>query len=331
MHPVAQVLHERRATRSRPGARCDGYRVGLAVEGGAVRGVVSAGMLVALEELGFRDAFDVIYGSSAGSFNAAYFLAGQAWHVPPLYLDQVADGHAMRLRRVLRGAPVLCLDRVIDVLMEGPVPLDWAAALASPIRLCVIASSITELRPVLLTQFATLRELRLALQAGATIPFVAGPPVEFRGHRLVDAAVIQSHPYEAAVEEGCTHVLSLSTRPRGRTRGRPGLGSRFMAWRLDRLRPGLGRASLRRLAAYDKAQMCLADLTERPCDPPYVLDVAPRPGSQEVARLTRNVGHILKGARHGYEATVRAIEHRSVHAVLRLTAAVDAIPQPVDR
>jgi hypothetical protein len=74
-HPVAQVLIDRRSARSRPGARRDAHRVGLAVEGGAVRGVVSAGMLVALEELGFRDAFDVVYGSSAGSFNAVLPVA----------------------------------------------------------------------------------------------------------------------------------------------------------------------------------------------------------------------------------------------------------------
>src|SRR6266487_3050942 len=227
MHPVAQVVQERRSTRSRPGARHDGHRVGLAVEGGGVRGVVSAGMLVALEELGYRDVFDVIYGSSAGSFNATYFLAGQAWQALPLYLDQVADGHVIRLRRALRGASVLCLDRVLDVLMARRVPLDWDAVLASPIELRVIASSVGELRPVVLTHFDGRAELRQALRAGATIPFVAGLPVEFRGQRLLDAAVIQAHPYESAVAEGCTHVLSLSTRPRGRIRRTPSLLGRL--------------------------------------------------------------------------------------------------------
>jgi hypothetical protein len=52
-----------------------------------------------------------------------------------------------------------------------------------------------------------------------------------------------------------------------------------------------------------------------------VLDVAPPPDSAEVARLTRDVGRILTGARLGYEAAVRAVEDRSVRAVLRLTAA----------
>lgn len=42
-----------------------------------MRGCVGAGMLAALNHLGLRDAFDVIYGSSAGSLMGAYFLSGQ--------------------------------------------------------------------------------------------------------------------------------------------------------------------------------------------------------------------------------------------------------------
>ena len=40
-----------------------------------MRGIVSASMLVALEDLGFADAFDVVYGCSSGAVNGAYFLA----------------------------------------------------------------------------------------------------------------------------------------------------------------------------------------------------------------------------------------------------------------
>ena len=60
-HPVRQVLHERRATHSKPGDRDDGYKMGLAIEGGGLRGVVSAAMLTFLEDLGYADAFDEVY------------------------------------------------------------------------------------------------------------------------------------------------------------------------------------------------------------------------------------------------------------------------------
>ena len=50
-HPVTDVLREREEQDSRPGERRDPYRVALAVEGGGMRGVVSAGMAAALERL----------------------------------------------------------------------------------------------------------------------------------------------------------------------------------------------------------------------------------------------------------------------------------------
>ena len=51
-HPVARLLRERVDSGSVPGARQDPHRVALALEGGGMRGVVSAGMVAALERLG---------------------------------------------------------------------------------------------------------------------------------------------------------------------------------------------------------------------------------------------------------------------------------------
>ena len=59
-HPVLTALQERRRTRSKPGARQDGYKIALAVEGGGLRGSVSAGMASALAHLGAEDAFDMV-------------------------------------------------------------------------------------------------------------------------------------------------------------------------------------------------------------------------------------------------------------------------------
>ena len=63
---------------SRPGDRDDGHVVCLAVEGGGMRGAVSAGMCVVLEAAGVVDAFDRIYGVSAGALNGWATAVGQA-------------------------------------------------------------------------------------------------------------------------------------------------------------------------------------------------------------------------------------------------------------
>jgi predicted patatin/cPLA2 family phospholipase len=57
----------RAASKSQPGRRADPYKVGLAIEGGGMRAVISAAMVAGLERLGLRNAFDAVYGSSAGA------------------------------------------------------------------------------------------------------------------------------------------------------------------------------------------------------------------------------------------------------------------------
>src|SRR5690348_3350762 len=102
-HPVLSVLRARRAAGSRPGERADGFKVGLAVEGGGLRGVVSAGMVTALEDLGFADAFDDIYACSSGAVNAAYFVTRQTWFPLTIYFDDMTTGEFLDYRRVLHG------------------------------------------------------------------------------------------------------------------------------------------------------------------------------------------------------------------------------------
>ena len=61
------MLAARTQAGSRPGERDDGFRVALAIEGGGMRGTISAGMALALDELGLVPAFDAVYGASAGA------------------------------------------------------------------------------------------------------------------------------------------------------------------------------------------------------------------------------------------------------------------------
>jgi predicted patatin/cPLA2 family phospholipase len=278
-----------------------------------MRGVVTGGMLAALDDLDLRSAFDVIYGSSAGAFNAAYFLAGQGPEALRLYFDDMTTTHFYDPLRFIRGQPVVSVDWVLDAAMKQSVPLDWGKVLASPIRFGVIASSIT------LFDFRSAADLRTALRASARIPLIAGSPVEFRHDRLLDAAVLQTHPYESALANGCTHVLSLSSRPRGKLRPEPGLREWLTSWRLGRMAAGLGDLYLDRLRGARRAQLELMRFNATNQQPPYVLDVAPSGDSHEVALLDRNIARILAGARAGYEACFLALEQVPVRAYFRLT------------
>src|ERR687892_1714918 len=90
-HPVAAVLHRRRETGSAPGARQEPHRVALVLEGGGMRGVVSAGMAAALERLGLTRCIDLVVGSSAGALNAAALLGGVAGPAAAMYHTVLAS------------------------------------------------------------------------------------------------------------------------------------------------------------------------------------------------------------------------------------------------
>src|ERR1700728_2018560 len=84
-HPVVALIRRRREENSMPGHRDDGRRIALVIEGGGMRGVISAGMTAAIEQLGLTDAFDEVHGASAGGFHGAFLLAGQAAYLAALY------------------------------------------------------------------------------------------------------------------------------------------------------------------------------------------------------------------------------------------------------
>ncbi len=78
-HPTIQLVIKRLQENSKPSKRSQGdsNKVALCIEGGGMRGCVSAGAVAALNFLGLNDAVDVVYGSSAGAMIGAYFVSRQ--------------------------------------------------------------------------------------------------------------------------------------------------------------------------------------------------------------------------------------------------------------
>lgn len=78
-HEVMKLIKKRVKDNSKPGSRAsdDKAHLALSIEGGGMRGAVSAGMASAIAVLGLSDVFDSIYGSSAGSVVGAYMVSRQ--------------------------------------------------------------------------------------------------------------------------------------------------------------------------------------------------------------------------------------------------------------
>jgi predicted acylesterase/phospholipase RssA len=212
VHEVLRLIDERVRSGSKPGHRDDPYRIALSIEGGGMRGTVSAGMALALHELGAVSAFDAVYGSSAGAITGAWLLSStpeglRGWADPDYARTLI------RWSALLRGRPVVDVRTLIEVVYQTEFPMDFDSVLASeteyhPLGTDAETGESTDLRPLINTP----AELRLALRASASLPFLAGPPVALGGRRFYDAGVAESVPFRTPLAQHATHILVLRSR-----------------------------------------------------------------------------------------------------------------------
>jgi predicted patatin/cPLA2 family phospholipase len=271
-------------------------KIALAIEGGGMRGTISAGMALAVHELGLTGAFDAVYGASAGAISGAWLVSSRpeglrGWTEP-------AYAHALIRRSApLRGSPVVDVRALIEDVYTTAFPLDFESVLASPVELHPLATDArtgasTDLRPLI----GSPAELRLALRASASLPLLAGPPVELRGHRFFDAGVSESVPYHTALEQGATHVLVLRSRREVATSREPPRSARVIArTALRRESAQLRSALLGREARLADDDKLLAGYDAAVSGPPWVFSIRPGPDSPAVSRLESD-GALLSAA-----------------------------------
>jgi predicted patatin/cPLA2 family phospholipase len=263
--------------RANPGAT-DGRRLGLVVEGGAMRGVCSAGGLAALAHLGLSDLFDEIYATSAGAMNASYFLSGQANLGIRVYYEDMIQGRVINPWRVWK---ILDLDQVFDRILTGHKALDARAVAGSRTRLYV---SMLDARTgeLLLVDTRTARSpLMTVLKASTAIPVAYNRSIEVDGRLCIDAGVANPFPLQEALASGCTDLLVLLTRPRGFRREKPGRASDWIFRMYAR-----GKAELRR--AYARQPERDTELRA------LALGQAPTPPGVNIATLCVGDEHVVQ-------------------------------------
>ncbi|CAM9738603.1 unnamed protein product [Ectocarpus fasciculatus] len=217
LHPAVQALLERATAGTKPSMHGDGRKIGLAIEGGGMRGCVAAGMASCLHFLGMADSFDCVYGASAGSLIGAYFVSRQS-NGTAVYHDVLpsagarfidmskfpqalgfelpkvprkgsggASGEeelgALEAARAASFARVIGLDFLLEEVVGRVHGLDFGAFSANdklqPLH--VVASGVSSMGTVSLASrrgyFSTLDELTGCIRASMLVPGLAGPLV----------------------------------------------------------------------------------------------------------------------------------------------------------
>ncbi|MBI4723982.1 MAG: patatin-like phospholipase family protein [Rhodomicrobium sp.] len=174
--------------------------IGLALGGGAARGLAHIGVIEALIEAGLEP--DIIAGTSIGAVAGGFYAAGQLSE-----LHQLARG--LNLRRLLRyldvnlaGSSLMKGKRLEKTLAAhiGDVQIE-----ALPRRFAAIATELGTGQEVWLTKGS----LAAALRASYSLPGIF-KPVRLGGRWLMDGALVNPVPVTAARALGAQFVIAVT-------------------------------------------------------------------------------------------------------------------------
>ncbi len=287
-HPVIQAIGDRLNGSGRRGwGPSADTKLGLVVEGGGMRGVLSGGALVAMEELGLTEAFDEVHGESAGAINGSYFVAGQAALGCRIYLEDIPNSRFIDPFRLHR---ILDMDFLIDEVIAKAKPLDPTRVVGSRSRLLVSLTDAADgTGRVIDVREAKAPLLRILKATAAIIPLY-NRAVQLDEGWYVDGGISDPIPVGRAIASGCTHILVLLTRPPGyrdkRFRGPAWLAARLLLGK--RWKPGLLHTFFREKYKRYNASRDLAFGRIAPERPVSIAVLCPDREAHGVTRLTRD-------------------------------------------
>jgi|GEM_PF-1089122 len=310
-HPVIQLIRNRKLHRSLPKKRTDDFKLGLVLEGGGMRGVVGASMATALHCLGLVEVFDAVYGSSAGALAGSLFVTQNMPIGPTIYFDDLVSKEFIDLKRFFGGdKSVMYLDFLTNTILQNRKPLNWKALMEGDIPLKIVVSSVKKRKALCIDDYKTKEELFTLLKASATVPFIAGPPVKYHDDLFFDAALYESIPYISARNDGCTHILTLLTRPYGIVRAEPSFIDKIIfAPKMKKLNPGLEMDYLSRDKPYNASLEELYtknyDIKHSPSvNDPCIFSIHLPNGTKTIGGLVKDRQKLIDGAKSGMQAVM---------------------------
>jgi len=177
-----------------------------------MRGVAAGGMVTALEELGLRDAFDSVHGSSAGAIAGSYFVARQAAVGTSIYYEDINNRQFIDACRPFRNKPIMDVRYLVDYVMTTLKPLDFDLVIHGDIPVYVVMSDVNLLATYVRHTFDDPDDFKTCLRATVTMPFIGGSPIWHRDRLLYDGGLLQQVAIKSAINAGASHLLVLMTR-----------------------------------------------------------------------------------------------------------------------
>ncbi len=231
------------------------------LEGGAKRGIYTAGVLDTLLENGIHA--DAVIGVSAGAIHGCSYVSGQNGRSIRYNLKYNDDYRFMSFKSWLKTGNMVETEFAYHELPDKLDVFDHEAFEKSPTKFYVTCTNL-ETGKAEYIYCDNLRGQNIDyIRASASMPFVS-EIVEIKGQKFLDGGIADSIPFAAAKQLGYDKVVVVCTRPKGYRKKKTLLIVALWAKFLYRRYPNFVRTFLNRYQMYNAQCEALEKLQDNP-------------------------------------------------------------------
>lgn len=183
-------------------------KTGLVLEGGAMRGMYTAGVLDVFMEHGVH--FDGIIGVSAGAVFGVNYLSGQRGRVIRYNCRFNTDKNYMGVGCLLKTGNYFNTEYAYYRVPRELDLFDDETYMSSGVPFYAVVTNVETGEPEYMRVESVLGQME-TLRASASMPF-ASKPVEINGKKYLDGGVTDSIPFEKFAEMGYEKQVVVLTR-----------------------------------------------------------------------------------------------------------------------
>ena len=183
-------------------------KTGLVLEGGAMRGMYTAGVLDVMLQKGIK--VDCVVGVSAGALFGVNFLSGQKGRVIRYNKRFNSDKNYIGFRPLLREGNIVSTKYAYEDVPRRLDPFDYKAYKESGVPFYAVVTNMENGMPEYIKIISVFEQMDV-LRASGSMPFVS-KPVEFGGKKYLDGGISDSIPFRFAESLGCDKLIVILTR-----------------------------------------------------------------------------------------------------------------------
>lgn len=184
-------------------------RTAFVLEGGAMRGLYSAGVLDVFMQNSITT--DAIYGVSAGALFGINFKSRQIGRAIRYNVKYAHEKNYMGLYSLITTGDIMNKEFCFDKLVNELDPFDFETFDNSPIDFFAVVTNVDSGKAEYIKITNARRGLE-ALRASGSMPFVS-KCVEIDGSKYLDGAISDPIPFQKVLDEGYEKIIVVLTRP----------------------------------------------------------------------------------------------------------------------